>query len=438
MVRRVWAKLALFAGVVAAIGAIWVPTAGATTGDVLATVSAPDAGAAFDGNDLFYTDTAGAILHSIASNGVSDQQAVPVVGAAGLQGLTYDVTRNVFWATDSTGLTVYTVDRTGLALLQFAINPLTDLPGLCGSLTGCSSTISDLAYDATDDSLWYLPVGSSRVYHIDTAGNALGYLDLGSVGCSTVSGLAAGETSLYLSGCGRVIRAAKTDTGTSSVLSSFASPVTSAREIECDDVSFAPASALWMRDRATGALRAVQIAGGSCHFGGGVALDPAKAWMTGGGKVVEAIDASGEAVEPTLGFMLHCEDLVDSNDNVVQTFDIVNPNSFTVNWGKNNGFHLDSVLFDHCGGTVTKSPTAAFNRIRGRGKGKLRLGGKSQGGFAEWELIDNNEPGNFQATSVATADQVSVVVYNSSNEVVMTTTIECSCFKGNVQAHQQG
>ena len=103
-----------------------------------------------------------------------------------------------------------------------------------------------------------------------------------------------------------------------------------------------------------------------------------------------------------------------------------------------NGFHLGTVLSDICSGTATKSPTAEFNRIHGRGTGRLRLDGKTQnGGSAEWEMVDNNDPGNAVAAGPALGDQVTINVLDASGTPVMTTTIECSCLKGNVNAHQR-
>src|SRR5919199_1446279 len=261
----IWAKLALATVlVVAATGGFWAPAAGANTGDVLADIQAPGSGVAFDGQALCYTDTAGLVLNAVTPTGAQAAPDVAITGATGVQALTYDLTRNVFWGVDSTGLTVYTVNKSGLALLQFAINPATDLPGLCGSLTGCSTTIDGLAYDATDDSLWFLPNGSTRIYHIDTGGNPLGYVDVSSLGCTRATGIASDSDSLYATACGRVIRAAKTDTGTSSVASSFAAPSLTSGDVECDDVTFPNADAEWIRDTVDGHLRAEQIPAGTC------------------------------------------------------------------------------------------------------------------------------------------------------------------------------
>ena len=198
------------------------PAASAATGTVLADLTPPGStggvSVAFDGQYLYYTDLGGAVLHRMAPNATPGTD-IPILGGVRINALTYDATHDVFWGVDATGLNVYRIEKDGWVGLEFTIIPALDLPGSCNVLSGCSSTVSGLAYDASTDSLWYLPQGSQRVYHFNTAGQPIGYFDTnagsGTVvpDCATnnVTGIAAGANVLYLTAgsCSRGFQYAK-------------------------------------------------------------------------------------------------------------------------------------------------------------------------------------------------------------------------------------
>jgi hypothetical protein len=381
---RVLARLGLGLGVlVVTAGALLTfqgtPSAWSATGNVLADIAPPASiggvSVAFDGHDIYYTDLGGAVLHRSSPSGFANTD-IPLLGGVGINAIAYDATHDVFWGVDATGLNVYRIERDGWVGLQFTIVPLLDLPGLCNSLSGCSPTVSGLGYDATTDSLWYLPQGSSRVYHFNTAGQPLGYFDTTNFpDCATngVTGIAAGASVLYLTAgnCSRGFQYGKTGAKLSSV------PVggTQSAGAACDDVTFAGTTALWVRDAASGHLRAIEVPAGSCALGGGLALDKSAGWMSGAGEA-GVFDISGTLLFPVQhAFHILC----------AQT-DAGVPNSMVINWkdatsGIRYSFHLDRVTSFRCfnDGTSAASPPPCysinpddcFNTIVGEGVGSL-------------------------------------------------------------------
>jgi hypothetical protein len=226
------------------------------------------------------------------------------------------------------------------------------------------------------------------------------------------------------------------------VLSSFAAPTATSGDVECDDVTFGTADALWIRDTATAHLRAVQIASGSCAYGGGVSIDVTKAWVNGGGTVEQAQIFTGR-VAPNgpltvhVGFMLHCFSIASPST----IFGMVRPNTMNITWGAGNGFHVEQVLdngntndvcdFDNF--LAAAPPGTTFNRIHGQGTGRFHYvdetGRHSGTGHAEWTISDHGEPGTF--------DEVGVAVYQDGDpQPLVITSGVCGCLNGNVQAHQ--
>jgi hypothetical protein len=149
--------------------------------------------------------------------------------------------------------------------------------------------------------------------------------------------------------------------------------------------------------------------------------------MTGGGSIesVQQLPVSEAGfVIAHEGLLLHC-DLS------------VMPNTLQVTWGRNNGFHLNTVLTDSCDGTATKSPTSSFNRIMGSGLGRLRVAGQTMTGYATWDFEDNNEPGS--AIVGGDAETIFIYEYDSTTNTIGPEVLEtCPCpLQGNLQAHDQ-
>lgn len=423
------------------------PAVGAT-GDVLADLAPPNAsggrGIAFDGANLYYTDFAGAVLHRVGVDGSGHSQT-PIVGAAGINSLAYDATRDAFWAVDGTGLGIFLVQRDGSAARYFAIVPATDLPGFCDRLGGCSTVVSGLAYDGSDDTLWYAPHGTERVYHFDTIGHAIGFFDTNDVSStffpdcasSGVGGVAAGGDSLYLAAaaCARGFRFTKSDTASAARLTSFASPGNAAADVECDDESFGP-DALWVRDASAGRIRAIEIPASSCGGGGGVSIsNPQGRWFTGGGTSPD--EPIPLQVPVHHGFLLWC--------------DGGEPQRLHLSWqdfaGQHHTFQLVAVATIVCRdvGVTQQPPEADVDTTEGMGWGRIdgsscavTNGTPSSGcGTVTWSLTDGGEGQDTPPSCSTREEEMDTVAYSAQGTGRYGfTQVSVACLlDGNVQAH---
>lgn len=455
-------RLAVCAAAVALLGLGQAELAQAAAGDVRRDLPAGSPGGvsvAFDGANLYYTDRNGVVLHSMTTTGAA-RPDVPIVGAPGLNALTYDVTHDLFWGVDATGLAVYRVTRGGLAALQFVLIPAVDLPGLCDTPTGCSTVVSGLAYDGTNDSLWYAPQGTQRIYHFNTAGQLLGYFDTNDASGSLfpdcisnrVSGVAAGAGSLYLSAgeCAKGFRYTKSDSQAALKLSAFTAPAVSG-DVECDNLTFS-ATVVWVRSIGDGRLRAVEVAPGTCVFGGGVALNRSNRWMSGAG---EALDVTDPTVGVQHAFHILCDPATGAE-----------PNNMVVNWKKNGihfSFHLEKVVEVLCLDDFSGSPDPppceptdvvdCFNKIFGNGRGRLVERGpggeilfgqncNNDCGRVDFAFTDRGEP-NRQDISQLDRDEGELFVAEVTKdangvEAINTVLSACGCERANYQAHQRG
>ena len=159
----------------------------AAPGDVIADIIVPEVyvdpsygiakAVAYDGHNLYYAEYGGYTLHRIdmpppgGPNQVTGHTDIPIIGAlGGIMTIAYDSGRDKFWAVSGDGTVIYLIDKMGLALRQFAIDQST-LPGTCKEAK-CEAEVK-IAYDRTDDTIWYSPDTSRRVYHFQTTGDLL-------------------------------------------------------------------------------------------------------------------------------------------------------------------------------------------------------------------------------------------------------------------------
>jgi hypothetical protein len=449
--RRLFRLGLLVVAACAFFGLQAVAPASAAPGTVLKDLTVPNSAGgvsvAFDGKYLYYTNLDGAVLHRVTPSDAAASD-IPVIGMAGVNGLSYDVVHDAFWAVDRSGLGIYRIAKDGLATLQFTIVPAFDLPGLCDVPLGCNRIVSGLAYDGTD-SLWYAPQGSERVYHFTTSGQLLGYFDT-DAGASalvpdcvanTLSGIAAGSSSLYLAAgsCGRAFRYAKSD-GASSKLGTF--PMTGgAGDIECDDITFGP-DAVWVRGT-DGHLRAIEAPAGLCPHGGGQVLDDAKRWMTGTGVAVGTFlrepefPFPGIVVDAPHSFILYCD-----------------PANFgwsrlSVTWVDSNGtkwaFYLKSVVATNCSDPCDPTQLDCVNQAIGTGLGKLTRNGvvitggscttAPNCGQIDFGFFDNGPP-RTSATQVGVVDTGSFSISDLTIGFGILDT--CACKRADYRMHECG
>jgi catechol 2,3-dioxygenase-like lactoylglutathione lyase family enzyme len=270
--------------------------AAAAPGDLVADVLVPEAdpvwtrglapSVAFDGRYLYYLDYAGSVLHRIdvppagsAGTGTGHVDA-PVAGApTGIMTIAYDAGRDLFWAIGGDGLSIYRLSKNGMATLAFRVDPVDDRPGF---QAGPAPTEVKIAYDRADDTLWYAPDATTRVYHYGTSADLLGsatlvsgspYFDVNvtaQCGYNQTSGVAVGGANLFISvaGCPYYFEYAKNGTQVAAYPINFAGQQ-STQDVECDDLSYG-VPVFWIKDGYDGHIRAFeQPRSGACIYGGG-------------------------------------------------------------------------------------------------------------------------------------------------------------------------
>lgn len=299
-----WIRLPLV--ITCAIGALalysGMPTL-ASRGDLIAEVITPEddgftwargisPNVAFDGRYLYYTEYAGSTLHRIdvpppgGPTNATGQVNVPIMGTqSGIMTLAYDRRRDGFWAVGGDGMSVYFLTKAGNATLAFRIDAVNDRPGF---QTGPFATETKIAYDGTDDTIWYSPDATTRVYHYRVTPDALGtaelvtgtpYVDVGAApndvaaqcGYNQSSGVAIGGANLFITVAGCPYYFEYTKTGVKVAAHPYNFPMmSSSQDAECDNVSYGVA-VFWIKEGYEGRIVAVeQPSAGACVFGGGV------------------------------------------------------------------------------------------------------------------------------------------------------------------------
>lgn len=275
------------------------------TGDVIADVTTPESqgllgnvrgiakAIGFDGQYLYYAEYAGFVLHRInvpppGASFAAGHIDIPVLGIrTGIMAISYDAGRDAFWTIAGDGLSIYLLTKSGQARLMYIIDPLNDRPGNCkqrGALwmEGCSNE-AKINYDGTDDTIWYAPDTSTRIYHYKTAPDFFGTAQLvettpwvdvdippndmyAECGYSQVSGLATGGPDLFvtIAGCPRYFEFTKTGLK----VASYPEEPPSSGDFECDNLSYS-VSVIWAMDGWNGHIRAYeQPAPNACRYGG--------------------------------------------------------------------------------------------------------------------------------------------------------------------------
>jgi hypothetical protein len=289
--------------------------ASAADGDLVADVVVPDMyptqvapSVAFDGHYLYYLGYGTPVLHRIDVPPAGGQTyatghvSTPIAGAQGVMTLAYDAGRDKFWAVGSDGLSIYLVTKAGLATLVFTVDPVQDRPNFS---TGQYATEVKIAYDRSDDTIWYSPDATTRIYHYSTAPDATGtaqlvasspYIDVGlppndmnaQCGYSQSSGIATGGGNLFVSvaGCFYLFEYSRSGAKVAwHAYNTYAGE--SPQDVECDDLSYG-VPVFWVRDAWDGHIRAFEQPGSACRFGGGQPAPPAPSAFP----VVESLTAS--------------------------------------------------------------------------------------------------------------------------------------------------
>ena len=249
----------------AALAFLPVSAAPAGTGDTLREITAADpqsctpfnVGLAFDGTNLLVSCVGSGVIDKIDPSDGSLVGQITVAGESVLGALSYDRTRGKLWACTFGGAErVMLIDPAdGSKDAEFASN-------------GCGD---GLAYDGDDDTLWAGADQVCDVTHYETDGTVIGAFNVCPlIGGSGKSGIAVGGGKLYVASpsLSRVYEVEK-DFSASSLLFQTNRFL---EDLECDDVTFAPKSAMWIQAAFDRILTAVEIPAGACPFGGGPLL----------------------------------------------------------------------------------------------------------------------------------------------------------------------
>jgi hypothetical protein len=251
-------------------------SAQAADGDLLRTISAANPegcgtniGVAFNGANLLVSCAGNNVIDVVRPSDGSLVSTITATSESSLGALAFDATRGKVWAcSPAFGNGIVLIDpATGASS-----NAITPTAG------GCQD---GLAYDGSDDTLFHSADVSCTVGHTKTDGTAIASFNVCSpplLGGTGNSGIAVGGDKLYMSNDGgqQIYRVEKNF----SASSLFATLTQRLEDMECDNITFAPKTAIWVIDAFDRTLNAFEIPAGSCNFGGlpaGLTLTPATA-----------------------------------------------------------------------------------------------------------------------------------------------------------------
>ena len=409
-----------------ALNAAGAGPASAATGDFVGSVTfsqdcvhTPSSGVGDSGIGVGITYDGTSLWYSCAFSGATPDllRADPTTGVVnahydidgGLGALAYDATRNAIWAGPAGGSN----GAITLISLDASKNVTSSTPEFFGvAPTGVDDGI---AYDGTDDSLYFSPDTSTTITHYTSAGVVLGISNWAGSGCYN-SGLGLGGSLLYQGsdGCSHVWVTNKTSPQ-GPVAFDFSTLVAGDPNfrdegLTCDPNTFASLGkqVMWSKE-AYSPMRAhaYEIPAGSCGFGGLPA--GTSGFLTGGGGV-----ASG-GVSAKFGTELYCDTTT-------------TPDNLEINWGQGNKFHLTGLSRASCTNDTSFSPgqpAAGFDTYTGSGTGKYN---GVAGATATWTFTDHGEPGS--------SDTAQLTVKNPGGTTVL--NVSGTLSQGNIQAHPAG
>jgi len=304
--KQAYRVLAALVLVLASLGLGGAMPAGAAAGNLVADVATPEGavpeiGVTFDGQYLYYAERNGGVLHRIdvppacgvpcVTSVATGHTDIPVTTALnsspinGINAISYDSRRGLFWAVGGDGLTIYQVTKAGVATIAFSIDPVLGRPGLCKTTVCWSALVDGLAYDAADDTIWYKPDASNRIYHYLSHGDATGgailaptpYVDTdiapddlaSQCGFNYPSWVVVGGADLFVGADKCQYYFEFTKSGTKVGWAAYNTRGTPDGDAECDNLSYT-VSVFWARDVNDGHIRAFeQPAATACLYGGG-------------------------------------------------------------------------------------------------------------------------------------------------------------------------
>ncbi|MBU0953235.1 MAG: hypothetical protein KKA90_02320 [Nanoarchaeota archaeon] len=139
-------------------------------------------------------------------------------------------------------------------------------PGLFSDLPGVPM-VDGLAYDVSDDSIWYSPDIHDNVYHFASDGTYLGKVtpkNAAGVADGDVSGVTIGSNNTLYIGRDGNSEIRRIDKTTGAFISTFATTSDRVEDLTCDPVTYAPKEAILAKDAYYQLYEAFEVEPGTC------------------------------------------------------------------------------------------------------------------------------------------------------------------------------
>jgi hypothetical protein len=189
--------------------------------------------------------------------------------------LSYDATRNVFWAgniaIEGSSAPIYTIDPdTGACTFQFDAYQVMIDNGACGSFS-CFRPFDGIDYDERDDTLRISPDGSTIIYNFNldgTLASSFGPINTTvECGFDFSSGIATGQSEILYSATNGCLEVFKWNKDTGEKLDHFTITGRRNEAMECDNVTFIDTEndAIWIKDL-DGPVQAFAVPMNTCEI----------------------------------------------------------------------------------------------------------------------------------------------------------------------------
>lgn len=197
----------------------------------------------------------------VASKNIVDASSNPVSVSA----LAWDAGRGQVWGAYAGNVYLINIGNpavsgNAVATLQFTTN------------VGGIALIDGLAYDASDDTIYYSPDVNCNVYHFNsTTGTLLNTVtpkNANGVSDCQVSGVVVGTNNTLYIGRDGAAEIRRIDKTTGNFISQFATTSGRVEDLTCDPVTYAPKEAILAKDAYNSLYEAFEVEPGTCPLAG--------------------------------------------------------------------------------------------------------------------------------------------------------------------------
>ena len=276
----------------------------AATGDLLGIVTLPGNGGCsvagtFDGIYYMTINTGGCVgtvigIYSppLGGNGtatlVSTKNIVDGANnSVSISALAWDPSRNKLWGAYNDQ--VFLIDVGDKTMNTDAVATLEFNAGVGGI-----PLIDGLAYDGSDDTIYYSPDVDCNVHHFSPNGTLLNTVtpkDVNGVADCFVSGVVVGSGNTLYIGRNGFAEIRRVDKTTGDFVSNFATTAGRVEDLTCDPVTYAPKEAILAKDAHNGLYEAFEVEEGTCPLQGGDTNPPKVS-------CIETVNPHGKKIPP--------------------------------------------------------------------------------------------------------------------------------------------